>query len=184
MRPVAITIVAALLAGAGGFLLGRTQAPERVEYRDREVTKTVTREDAEARENVRILKAEVERLQTRTHREVVVVTRADGTQETRTIEDTETTRNTDARTDSERKTEERATRTAEVVREVVREKVVERRPSWRVVALGGLDGSALLRAEARPIFGALAERRLFGPLSAGAWTLNTGAVGIALSLEL
>lgn len=51
-------------------------------------------------------------------------------------------------------------------------------PKWRVGALGGFDFN-----QGRGAFGVAVEHKLFGPVWAGAWGLNTGVAGISVSAQ-
>lgn len=168
---------AAILALLGvAYAAGRFMAPDKVVTVDRVVERVV--EDTHAREQVRELTEQLETLRTR--REVVIVTRPDGTREERTTEETE------RRTETERvvEVEKIVERVVTVDREVMKTVTLERaRPAWRVSALGGLDIAAATRLQLVPVYGAHVERRLFGPVSAGVWGLSTGAAGLSLSIE-
>jgi hypothetical protein len=53
------------------------------------------------------------------------------------------------------------------------------KPQWRVQALAGLNASNFTN----PIYGAGIERRIIGPIAAGAWGTTNHEGGISLSLE-
>lgn len=172
--------LAALGAIAVAFLLGRASVPEtparvetreRVVYQDRIVEKRVeVKVRDEAAQQTRIV-----------YRDRLI--EKDGTRHEREIETTAT----------DTQAHERATAAAErvVTRDVVRD--VEKRvevqapqPQWRVGALAGFDvrnARLLSRGPGPPIFGALIERRVIGPVSVGAWGLHTGQGGLVVTLE-
>lgn len=144
-----------------------------------------TKEDTSAREQVRKLTAELERVKRDTHRVIVVVKKPDGTTTKTTTEDTHTDRTTETKTDT--KTDSQ-THTETKTDTHDRKTVENDRPAWRVHALVGLqtDTSAFVPV---PVYGAQVEHRFVGPISAGVWvlvrpnpTLGVTA-GLSLSLE-
>jgi hypothetical protein len=54
-----------------------------------------------------------------------------------------------------------------------------KRPDWRVGALVGVQP----RVPLEPLYGALVERRVLGPVSVGAWGVYRGPVGLAVTVE-
>lgn len=57
--------------------------------------------------------------------------------------------------------------------------IVYNKPQWKVNALAGLSASNL----GTPIYGAQVERRILGPIFAGAWGTSDQRAGISLGIE-
>lgn len=159
-----------LLAVLVAFFVGRLTAPpkiqeverERVVYQDRIIEKVVHAKAQDVERRVVV------------YRDRIV--QPDGTRVEREVE---------------RSAE--AVRTIEAIHEDAQHELIaeghaERKittvlPSWRVGALVGgqirLDSALSLT----PSYGALVERRIVGPMSAGAWALNDGTIGLLLTME-
>lgn len=157
IRTLSIVVVSCLV----GFAIGRFVAPPKV-------VETV-RVDTEAEEKVRELTAHAEVLKQMIRRIETTTTRPDGTKRTRIVTETKNDRTVSETTDRK---EERAIETTKVVERTLP------RPDWRVGALVGMD----LRTGSVGYGGAV-ERRILGPVSAGAWGLSSGHAGLSLSLE-
>lgn len=171
LRPAWLA-VALLAAGGLGAVVGRSTAPEptvevqeveRVVYRDRVVTEVV-------REAARVEQRIVYRDR---------VTTSDGTVRESEVERTDTAA---VQVEQVAQVAERAV-TQDVERRV---EVSTAQPDWRAGVLVGVP----LRLSPGPVLvGGHIQRRLWGPLSVGAWTLvPTGpgapaAAGVSLSLE-
>lgn len=161
------------------FTAGRYSAPDRVEYRDREVVRTVVQEDTQARERVAELTAQLETMSRHTRREVTTEKRPDGTEVTHSVTDTrvDTVKETSARTDRVAEVETQKHAETERTRETQKLELRDR-PDWRVGLLAGAT------VDLRPSIGVHVERRILGPLSLGAWLLpQAQAAGLSLSIE-
>lgn len=164
-----------LAAGLVGYAFGRHTAPDKVV--EKEVIRTVTKEDTTAREEVKRLTEQLETVKRQTHKETTMVVNADGSKTIKSTVDTKVDRTNDTRTDLDTKTDMHRVATVESVREVT--KLVERRrPDWRIGPMVGFD------VRSRSIsYGATVERRILGPVSVGAWGLSNGTAGLVLTLE-
>lgn len=162
-----------VLAVVGAFVGGRFSAPaqvqtrevERVVYKDRVITKTVTVEVA-AKQTTRVVYRDRVVTPDGTIREHEVEREATKEEAAKVaVAQTVKTEKSDARIEHETKT--------------------ELRPDWRVSILAG----ASLQPPAIPltgpaVFGAMGERRIVGGLSAGVWIMpQFEAGGAVVSLE-
>lgn len=172
-RPVAISLAVAALAGA--YALGRVSAPARVETVERVVTREVQAVQVQHTEQ-----REAARVETRVVYRDRVVT-PDGTVREREVERSESA----AVQREQSATVEQTVRTVDVER-VASRTVTVPAPDWRV---GVLVGVPVRLAPGPVLVGVLIQRRLWGPVSAGAWTLapvGPGApvaAGVSLSVE-
>ncbi len=159
-RRVALAVAGALVvAFAAGRYTARqaTEVEERVVHTETVVTKT------------RVVAQRAETKHVVVYRDRVV--EPDGTTIEREVERADTETRETTRTDSAVDVE-KATDSTKVVRAPL--------PDWRV---GALVGAQLRLPPEGPIFGAIVERRIAGPLSVGAWGLQTGAAGLVVTLE-
>lgn len=181
-----------LATAAGGFTFGRYGTAERVVVQDRVVEKVVEKEVVKYVDRV-VEKIVHDKAAARAVRVVKVeVTKPDGTvTKTETTED-KTVIDEHAATDkTEMVTLDKST--VKYVDRVVEHKVeiTKPMPDWRIHVLAGVStlripglvtGTPLDVLQDIPM-GVQVERRIVGPISAGAWGLSTGQVGLSLSLE-
>ncbi len=111
-------------------------------------------------------KTDTTKTNTNEHKTTVITTKPDGTSQTVITDDTHTGSKTTDTTS--------ITNTSDTTKEVTR-------PSSKVTlsALGGVDIHNL----STPIYGVSISKPILGPLTAGAWGLNTGAVGVSIGLS-
>lgn len=161
--------VAALAVGAG-IAVGRCTAPEppaRVEVQERVVTREV-----QATQTQHVEERAAVQVQTRVVYRDRIVT-PDGTVREREVERSEAA----SAEHAQRQTTTAEVRTAEAHRETVRTVTVPA-PDWRVSLLVG----APVRLTPGPVLvGGHIQRRLWGPVSAGAWTLIPTGPGAPLT---
>ena len=190
-RPLAAALTVVLVA-VGSYALGRYGTPERVVVQEKVQIVEVERERVVVVEKEVEKKVYLQAESSRIHRESHEVDHPDGTKERHLTEDINVDR---VVKDVEVRVVE-----VEVEKERVVEKEVEKRvliektvpmPDWRVTALAGANAPALpgllngnrFDTLEHMAFGAQVERRIWGPVSAGAWGLTSGQVGLSLSLE-
>ncbi len=184
------------------FATGRFMTPDKVVTveKERVVEKIVERTDerkvAELNEKIASLQSEVSDYKKNRHWTEHIVTRPDGTVEVTRTEDTVVTKTvTKVETvyvDREVKVIETKVvdRVVEKIVEVEKVKIVENaKAQWRLTPMVGIDAAGLVT---RPglslstndlIYGAGAQRRIAGPIWAGAWGLSSGVGGVSVSLE-
>lgn len=175
-----------------GYAFGRYVVPEKVVVQEKvkvvEVEKQVVVEKEKVVEKIVKDESKKERI----HREEKTVKRPDGTEETTKTEDIGVdTVVHDTKIEYVDRVVEK-----EVIKYVDREvqkkvEITRPLPDWRVTAMAGLNGSQLpglisggsFDAMTHLSFGASIERRIVGPVHAGAWGLSTGQGGLSLSLD-
>jgi hypothetical protein len=172
-RAAGVSLLCLLLLG-GGFLAGRRSAPERV------VTVTQTHE------TVRTVEVEKKATQTQTHvaraahrtTKTVTTRTPDGTTTTtrETTTDTHTAGDTSQATQTERSAQAERTIDTKARTETTNS------AAWRISGLVGLSRGAGVPS-LQVVYGGHVERRLFGPVTAGAWFLTSGAAGVSLGVE-
>lgn len=151
---------AVLLAG-GCFIAGRYTAP------------VETKTEVEYVERLQVIRTTVVKRVVDTKTKTVIVERPDGTKTT--VIDQEKHEAEDSKS-SQVATNDTSAKESHTV--------TSARPNWRVGALVGVHLSPGVPA---PVYGAVVERRLLGPISVGAWGLGSPTAGVsgglALSLE-
>lgn len=171
------------------FAFGRYLVPPNVVFKDQLKIVEVEHQVVAVQEKVRVEKVYIQEESKRIHREEHTVAHPNGMVETRKTEDINV----------EKVVKENGIQYVdrEIIKEVEKrvdvEKLVEKkvevqvRPDWRVTPLVGLDVpraiSNPVAAQSAIVFGGQVERRILGPISAGAWGLSNGNVGVAVSVE-
>lgn len=153
-----------LLLGIG-YGLGRYFTPVKIEE------KIVTKEVEKLVEVIKEVKVENKDVKTKT----TIVEEKDGTKTT--VIETEDKSKTETKTDT--------AKAEEKTKETEASKVTTfSKPQWRVGVLGGVNGSSLNFKEAPGVvYGAMVEKRLFGPISVGAWGLSSRDFGVLATWE-
>ena len=185
-RSIAAGVVLALLALA--FLAGRRSNPAKVITRDVVKVETQTRDVVHTQVVHDVQAVHDVKTQTRT----VTVTKwakaPDGTpvvtQETHQEAATEAHGERQAETKATAQRQTDAHQAAQEARTVT---VTAERPQWSVTALAGASlGSPPHLIPGLPgplVVGAVLERRILGPLSAGLWATSSGAGGVSVRFE-
>lgn len=171
------------------FAFGRYLVPPNVVIQEQLKVVEVEHQVVAVQEKVRVEKVYVQEEKKRVHREEHTVSHPNGLVETRKTEDI----NVDKVVKEngiqyvDRETVKEVEKRVDVEKLVEKKIEVQVRPDWRVTPLVGLD---VPRAIANPIaaqsaivFGGQVERRILGPISAGAWGLSNGNAGVAVSVE-
>jgi hypothetical protein len=176
--------LAAMLAVALAYALGRYGVPERVVVTERVRVEQVEHQVVVTQERVRVERVEVAQAARAVHREQTTTRQPNGAVQTRVVEDerAEASRGTVERSQADTQARAESTRTEKEDAQASRT-VEAARPAWRVHALVGVRLSDVLGGKLAPAYGAALERRVLGPLSVGAWGLSTGTVGVSVSLE-
>jgi hypothetical protein len=149
-QKLAASLAVLLVASGGGYLAGRRSAPARVETRERVVDREVVKEVVKWRTRT-VVKRDV-------RREVVTVTRPDGTRETRALTDFHTDRMNLSLGNGSRDT------SRETVQERSGVTVRDVRPRWM---LGVTASSALRLGALEPSWGVEGKVRALGPFWLG-----------------
>jgi len=197
MKRYTILAGLALVLAGGSFAAGRYSAPDKVVTVEkvREVEKQVIVKVVETDKVIEALKNVSQQKNVKTKK--VTVKAPDGTTTTTTETEDKTKTDTQDKTKEAETTKEVETKVVEKIVEKEVTKIVERsRPNWRLQLQTGFDVAALTnRADPYSllpsdsdlvrymVLGIGVERRLLGPLSAGAWANTHGMGGLTLSLE-
>lgn len=178
-KPV-VLVAAFLVTNIGSFALARYGMPEKVVVQERLEVVEVVQEVVVEHEKRVYVKDTKERI----HREETKTEHPDGTTVTQKTED--------INIDSHIRDIEVKEVTKEVVveKEVTKEVFVDRTqplPDWRVGALVGPNIPALGTGDFDPLtdltYGLEVQRRVWGPVSASAWGLTSGQVGLGVNVE-
>lgn len=172
-RRYVVATAAIAVVGVLAFLAGRAAAPTRVETRIDETGRArVAQLEQENLELTRQLSMQTDRVVYRTR-----IVKPDGTE-------LETSREEESVSVEERAEVEHV-RSEDLVADARRtasiEQITERAlPDWRVGVLVAADVRRLAEA---PVFGAHVQRRILGPVHAGAFFLSSGHFGASVSAE-
>jgi hypothetical protein len=171
------------------FAFGRYLVPEKVVVQEQVKLVEVEKQVVVAQEKVRVEKVYIQEESKRIHREEHTVAHPNGMVETRKTED--------INVDKVVKENGIQYVDREIIKEVEKrvdvEKVVEKRvevqvrPDWKVTPMVGLDVPRVIQnpvaAQSAIVFGGQVERRILGPISAGAWGLSNGNAGVSVTVE-
>lgn len=169
---------------AFSFALGRYTVPEtiRIEEKVRIEKVEVEKQVVVIQEKVRVERVVVKDERKSIRREEYAVEHPNGLKESRKTEDINIDR---VVREAEVQYVDRVVE-KEVVKFVEHTEVKEKlklveapKPDWRVGALVGVQ----VTSPTSPIYGGIVERRILGPVSAGAWGLSNGTVGVTATLE-
>jgi len=147
------------------FVAGRYSAPATVETRTEYLTRT------------QVVRTTHVRQVTDTKWKTVVVTKPDGSSVATSVGETHTDTKTSETAHSSSDTKSVASNKTEISR-----------PDWQISALVGVNGRSVLNAinstgPLTPTFGVHVSRRVLGPVSAGAFGLSSGDVGLSIGLN-
>lgn len=190
-KEVAITCGGLALLSVG-YAFGRYVVPEKVVIQEKVKIVEVEKQVVVEKEKIVTRLVKDESKKERIHREEKKVKRPDGTEETTKTEDIGVdTVVHDTKTEYVDRIVEK-----EVIKYVDREvekkvEVTRPLPDWRFSVLAGVNGNQLpglvYGSSFDPMtylsFGASIERRIVGPVHAGAWGLSTGQGGLSISLD-
>lgn len=190
-KPLSV-VAAFILTAVGSYSLGRYGVPERVVIQEKLKVVEVEKERLVVVESTVEKKVYVSNESQRIHREEYQVKHPDGTEELTKKEDINVDK---VVTDTQVKYVDR-TIEKEVVKYVDRE--VEKRvdvtkpsPDWRISPMLGVNAGTIpgaiaageLKLADTVVGGLEVQRRIWGPVSLGAWGLTSGQVGVTASLE-
>lgn len=156
MKKYLIALGVAIAIAALGFAFGRYSAPTQI--KEIEKIKVVT------------VEKKVEKAVEKKDVKVVVTEKPDGTKITETTDLSTTTTDTNTDTNTNSTTDKTKITTF-------------KKPNWRIGAIAGLDIHTSSFSAVKPVYGALVERRILGPISVGGMGMSNGTFGIVLSVE-
>lgn len=181
-KRIGIAIVL-LVSHATLYGLGRVMAPEKLRVEEKLKVVEVEKQVVVVQEQVRIERVYLKDEKQRIRREEYTLNHPNGLVETKKTEDINidsVVREQDVKfVDREVKTETIKYVDKEVEKLVVKEKPL---PDWRISPMLGLQLGGGLSAS-QLVYGVELQRRVAGPISAGAWGLSSGIVGINVGLE-
>jgi hypothetical protein len=186
IKKYAIIVGVLICTHAAAYAFGRYGVPEKVVERETVKVVEVEKQVVVVQEKVKIEKVFVADTKKRIHREERKVEHPSGLTETFKTEDINVDRVVTETSVQfvDRMLEKETIKWQDRILE--KEKIVEApKPNWRVGGLVGYDlGHGLSLEPTNVLYGGVVERRIFGPVSAGAWGVSSGQFGVLLTLEL
>lgn len=181
-KRIGIAIVL-LVSHAALYSLGRVMTPEKLRVEEKVKVVEVEKQVVVIQEQVKIEKVYLKDEKQKIRREEVTVNHPNGLVETKKTEDINidsVVREQDVKfVDREVKTETVRYVDKEVEKLVVKERPL---PDWRISPMLGVQLNGGFSTN-QLVYGAELQRRIAGPISAGAWGLSSGVAGISVSLE-
>jgi hypothetical protein len=178
--------IAGIALFIGGLFVGRMGNPEKIVFKDR--IEEVIVEKIVIQEHVVEKKVYVQAKKEKTRKETTTTKAPDGTETTKTVEETHTDTDTH---ENEDKTTERIVYQEKIVERIVeREKLVlSSQPDWRIAAGAGVSIPTTFLGKSEigvpGLRGAVIQleidRRIIGPFSMGVFGNTQGVVGLTIS---